>query len=96
MSQTVLITARPIESPKGHTLPSGFDKQLRNSLTTLRKYLTEKTAAATKFFDNTSANTRCSRRRENFVSHEAEFFAQRECDLITAPIESPKNPQSFR
>ena len=25
---------RPIESPKWHTLPSGFDKQLRNSSTT--------------------------------------------------------------
>ena len=33
----------------------------------------------------------------NFVSHEAESLAQRECDVITArPIESQKNPHSFR
>ena len=60
-------------------------------------YQIKKTAAATKFFNNTSANTRCSRRRQNFVLHGAESFAQRECDVITArPIESPKNPKSFR
>ena len=39
---------------------------------------------------------RCSRRRQNFVSHEAESFARRECDVITArPIERPKTLRAF-
>ena len=94
---------------KWHTLPSGFDKQLRNSLTTLRNNLPRKqqqlrnSSTRPQQLRNSSStrpptpDVRCSRRRQNFVSHEAESFAQRECDVITArPIESPKNPQSFR
>ena len=86
---------------KWHTLPSGFDKQLRNSSTTLRNNLPRKqqqprcsqrrqNAAATSSYEinntsaNTDANTQCSRRRQNFVLHEAASFAQRECDVITA------------
>ena len=80
---------------KWHTLPSGFDKQLRNSSTTLRNNLprNNKSAATTytKFFSQheilqPTPDVRCSR----FVSHEAESFAQRECDVITArPITRP-------
>ena len=95
---------------KWHTLPLGFDKQLRNSSTTLRNNLPRKqqqlrnsSTTRPQQLRNSSTtrqptpDVRCSQRRQNFVSHEAESFAQRECDVITArPIESPKNPQSFR
>ena len=99
-----------IQVQKWHTLPSGFDKQLRNSSTTLRNNLPRKQqqlrnslTTRPRQLRNSSTtrpptpDARCSRRRHNFVSHEAESFAQRECDVITArPIERPKTPQIFR
>jgi len=110
---------------KWHTLPSGFDKQLRNSSTTLRNNLQRKqqqprssrrqNAAATSSYEinntkngaamssyeinntpaNTDANTQCSRGRQNFVSHEAESFAQRECGVITACLMAQKAFRAF-
>ena len=89
---------------KWHTLPSGFDKQLRNSSTTLRNNLprNNKSAATTSYVYEilqNSANTPMF--HVLVVSHEAESFAQRECDVITArpitrPTGRPKSPQSFR
>ena len=44
---------------------------------------------------NTDANTQCSRRRQNFVSHEAESFVQRECDVTTARPIAQKSLSAF-
>ena len=44
---------------------------------------------------NTDANTQCSRRRQNFVSHKGESFAQQECDVITACLQQLMRMRQF-
>ena len=82
---------------KWHMLPSAFDKQLRNSSTTMRNNLLRKqqhlrnsSTTRPQQIRNSSTthpptpDVRCSRRRQNFVSHEAEYFAQRKLSLYTS------------